>query len=272
MALLEAQDIHKYFGNGSQKHIVLGGVSLQVEEGQFVSLLGPSGCGKTTLLTIIAGFQKANGGSILLDGNLVTNAGPDRGFVFQNYALFPWMNIRDNILYPMKQQKMSSVEREQRLSELLELAGLAGKDKLYPHQLSGGMKQRTAVVRALACRPKILLMDEPLGAVDFQMRQRLQEELEDIFMRDRATVLMVTHDVEEAVYMSDRVVVMSALQGKIKADINIHLSRPRDRRSSEYRWQINQIMDIITGRQESEAEEVSLESSRSGQRMITIAR
>jgi len=273
VALLEAQEIHKYFANGGERHTVLGGVSLQVEEGQFVTLLGPSGCGKTTLLTIIAGFQKASAGSIRIDGRPVKKSGPDRGFVFQNYALFPWMSIRDNILYPMKQLKVPSAERERRLSELLELAGLEGKDKLYPHQLSGGMKQRTAVIRALACRPRILLMDEPLGAVDFQMRQNLQEELEDIFLRDRATVLMVTHDVEEAVYMSDRVVVMGAREGEIKADLGIPLTRPRERRSSEHRWQVNKIMDVLTNRQDSEGEEeTSLEGPGVGQRIMTIAR
>jgi len=231
---LRAENISKNFKNDSGVHTVLKNLNFSVHEGQFVTLLGPSGCGKTTLLTIIAGFQAASGGSVLINGQQVTKPGPDRGFVFQNYALFPWMTVRDNILYPMKQRKVPAKDRGKRLEELLAMAQLEGKEKLFPHQLSGGMKQRVAFIRALAGRPDVLLMDEPLGAVDMQMRQSLQEDLEALWLKDKTTVVMVTHDVDEAIYLSDRVIVMSAQEGKIVEDMPVRLPRPRDRKGMEY--------------------------------------
>ena len=231
---LEIKNISKFFINNKKPHEVLSDVNFNVQGGEFVTLLGPSGCGKTTLLTIIAGFQKANKGEILLNDSIVTKPGPDRGFVFQNYALFPWMTVRNNILYPMKQQKVPKAEAEERLKYLLEMAQLDGKENLYPNQLSGGMKQRTAVIRALASKPEVLLMDEPLGAVDFQMRQILQEELEALWMQDKTTVMMVTHDVDEAVYLSDRVIVLSANGGVILEDMKVDLERPRKRNTEKY--------------------------------------
>ncbi|MEF9935042.1 MAG: ABC transporter ATP-binding protein SaoA [Clostridium sp.] len=230
------ENVSKSFKNGKKISDILENINLTINEGEFVTLLGPSGCGKTTLLTIIAGFQKATAGEIKVSGKLVTKPGPDRGFVFQNYALFPWMTVKNNILYPMKQQRVPKNERIERLNNLLKMSHLEGKEELYPHQISGGMKQRVAVIRSLACKPEVLLMDEPLGAVDFQMRQILQEELEDIWIQDRTTVLMVTHDVDEAIYMSDRVIVMSTNHGEIIEDIKINLDRPRRayRNSKEY--------------------------------------
>lgn len=242
---LKVENISKVFTNDNNVHTVLRDLSFSVKDGQFVCLLGPSGCGKTTLLTIIAGFQAASGGRILLNGHQVTKPGPDRGFVFQNYALFPWMTVRDNILYPMKQRKIPGKEREQRLQELLAIAQLEGKEKLFPHQLSGGMKQRTAFVRALAGNPEVLLMDEPLGAVDFQMRQNLQNELESLWLKAKTTVLMVTHDVDEAVYLGDRVIVMSANEGKILEDLSVKMPRPRDRKDKEYVRNKDHLMDIL---------------------------
>ncbi|KDR96274.1 NitT/TauT family transport system ATP-binding protein [Peptoclostridium litorale DSM 5388] len=231
---LEVRNIDKTFINNKEENKVLGNIDFKVEKGQFISLLGPSGCGKTTLLTIMAGFQKADSGEILLEGKKVAKPGPDRGFVFQNYALFPWMNLRHNIMFPMKQQGVPKAQREERMLELLRMAQLEGNEKLYPHQMSGGMKQRAAVIRALACKPQVLLMDEPLGAVDFQMRQLLQEELESLVMKANITAVMVTHDVDEAVYMSDRVIVMSRNRGKILSDMSIEMERPRDRKSGIY--------------------------------------
>ncbi|WP_099188962.1 ABC transporter ATP-binding protein SaoA [Tepidibacter mesophilus] len=231
---LKINNINKIFNNDNEEHHVLKDISIDIEKGQFVSILGPSGCGKTTLLTIVAGFQSCDSGEIIVNSKMVSKPGPDRAFVFQNYALFPWMNVGDNIRYPMKQQKIAKKQREERLNELLEMAQLTGKDKLYPHQISGGMKQRCAVVRALACSPEVLLMDEPLGAIDFQMRQNLQEELESLWLKDKTTVLMVTHDVDEAVYLSDRVIVMGTNKGKILEDIYIDIDRPRNRDSKFY--------------------------------------
>lgn len=231
---LKIDNISKTFINNKIEHKVLEDIKLDIKEGEFVSLLGPSGCGKTTLLTIIGGFQSCENGKVLLDNKVVYKPGIDRAFVFQNYALFPWKTVKGNVEFPMKQQKMSKVEREKRLEELLEISDLKGKEKMYPHQLSGGMKQRVAVIRALACNPEVLLMDEPLGAVDFKMRQNLQEELENIWIKNKITAIMVTHDVDEAVYMSDRVVVMSTDKGRILEDLKIELDRPRDRDSDEY--------------------------------------
>lgn len=242
---LKAENVSKVFTNDNKVHTVFRDLSFSVQDGQFVTLLGPSGCGKTTLLTIMAGFQTASGGRVLLNGHQVTKPGPDRGFVFQNYALFPWMTVRDNILYPMKQQKVPAKEREERLQELLAIAQLEGKEKLYPHQLSGGMKQRTAFIRALAGSPEVLLMDEPLGAVDFQMRQNLQEELESLWLKDKTTVVMVTHDVDEAIYLSDRVIVMSAREGKILEDLSVKLPRPRNRKDKEYGKIRDHLTDLL---------------------------
>ncbi|MDD3654893.1 MAG: ABC transporter ATP-binding protein SaoA [Desulfotomaculaceae bacterium] len=242
---LKIENVSKAFINDGNNHIVLGDVSFTVDEGQFVTLLGPSGCGKTTLLTIIAGFQSVSGGRVLLNGRQVTRPGPDRGFVFQNYALFPWMTVRDNILYPMKMSGVPAQEREQRLQELLAMAQLEGKEKLYPHQLSGGMKQRIAFIRALAGQPEVLLMDEPLGAVDFQMRQILQEELEALWLKDKTTVVMVTHDVDEAIYLSDRIIVMSAREGKILEDMPVELPRPRNRKNPKYVRSKEHLMDVL---------------------------
>jgi len=244
---LEINNVTHTFSNGREKNTVLRDISFGVNKNQFVSIIGPSGCGKTTLLNIVAGFLKPTGGKVTLGNQEVTRPGPDRAFVFQGYALFPWMSVKDNILYPMKLQKQPREERERQLKELLALAHLEGKDNLFPHQLSGGMKQRTGVIRALACRPRVLLMDEPLGAVDMQMRQKLQEDIEDIFLRDTVTVMMITHDIDEAVFLSDRVLVMSQQQGQIKADIRIDLVHPRDRRSVQYRNYISEVTDILQG-------------------------
>ncbi len=183
---------------------------------------------------MIAGFHNSDSGEIILNDNRVMKPGPDRGFVFQNYALFPWMTVKDNIMYPMKQQKIPKKESIDRLNYLLEMSKLKGKENLYPNQLSGGMKQRTAVVRALASKPEVLLMDEPLGAIDFQMRQMMQEELESLWLKDKTTVIMVTHDVDEAVYLSDRVIVFAAKGGKIIKDMKISLLRPRNRDNHKY--------------------------------------
>lgn len=224
---------------------VLKDVSFEVEEGQFVSLLGPSGCGKTTTLTIIAGFQKPTGGIIKVNGEQVEKPGPDRAFMFQNYALFPWMKVGENIEYPMKKMKVSREERKKKLKELLDMAQLTEYEHYYIHEISGGMKQRVALLRALACDPKVLLMDEPLGAVDFQMRQMLQVQLENILQKKKTTALMVTHDVDESIYLSDRVIVMSRDRGKIIEDVAIDLPRPRDRTAPEYHEYVDHLTNIL---------------------------
>lgn len=245
---ISVKGINKVFSNKRDKksmNTVLEDISFDVNEGEFVSLLGPSGCGKTTTLNIIAGFLKHDGGNIVVNGGEVNKPGPDRAFVFQNYALFPWMKVGENIVYPMKMQGIPKREREEKLQQLLKMAHLEEYESYYIHEISGGMKQRVALLRALACDPEVLLMDEPLGAVDFQMRQMLQEQLEAILQESKKTALMVTHDVDEAIYLSDRVIVMSRDRGKILADIKIELPRPRDRKSEKYHGYANELTDIL---------------------------
>ncbi len=247
---ISVQGISKTFKGrrkGDEENVVLKDVSFDVQEGEFVSLLGPSGCGKTTTLTIIAGFQKPNGGKIVVNGKEVSKPGPDRSFMFQNYALFPWLKVGENIEYPMKKMKVPKAERKQKLKELLEMAQLTDYENYYIHEISGGMKQRVALLRAIACDPQVLLMDEPLGAVDFQMRQLLQMQLESILQQKKTTALMVTHDVDESIYLSDRVIVMSRDHGKILADVKIELPRPRDRTNPQYHAYVDQLTTILKG-------------------------
>lgn len=247
---ISVQGISKVFKGrrkGDEENVVLKDVSFDVQEGEFVSLLGPSGCGKTTTLTIIAGFQKANGGKIVVNGKEVSKPGPDRSFMFQNYALFPWLKVGENIEYPMKKMKVPKAERKQKLKELLEMAQLTDYENYYIHEISGGMKQRVALLRAIACDPQVLLMDEPLGAVDFQMRQLLQMQLESILQQKKTTALMVTHDVDESIYLSDRVIVMSRDHGKILADVKIELPRPRDRTNPQYHAYVDELTNILKG-------------------------
>lgn len=245
---ISVQEISKVFKGrkkGEDVNVVLQDVSFDVEEGEFVSLLGPSGCGKTTTLTIIAGFQKSNGGHIEVNGRAVTKPGPDRSFMFQNYALFPWLKVGENIEYPMKKLKIPKAVRREKLEELLEMAQLTEYEQYYIHEISGGMKQRVALLRALACDPQALLMDEPLGAVDFQMRQLLQVQLENILQKKKTTALMVTHDVDESIYLSDRVVIMSRDHGKILEDVRIDLPRPRDRTNPRYHEYVDHLTNVL---------------------------
>src|SRR5437016_6900842 len=198
----------------------LDGVSLDVRTREFLALLGPSGCGKSTLLYMIGGFLPIETGAIKVDGRPVTGPGPDRGIVFQHFALFPWKTVRANILYGLERQRLPRAERERRAQAFIDLVGLNGFEDSYPSQLSGGMKQRTAIARTLAFDPKILLMDEPFGALDAQTRGLMQSELLSIWQRTPKTVIFVTHDVQEAVYLADRVAVMSARPGRIKAFVD----------------------------------------------------
>ena len=208
---------HQYRPPRGRPVLALEDVSLEVREREFVALLGPSGCGKSTLLYLVGGFLPTEGGRILVDGKPVTAPGPDRGIVFQHFALFPWKTVRANILYGLERQGMKRAEREKRAQDFIDLVGLTGFEDSYPSQLSGGMKQRTAIARTLAFDPQILLMDEPFGALDAQTRSLMQSEFLGIWQRTPKTVIFVTHDVQEAVYLAERVFVMSARPGRIKA-------------------------------------------------------
>jgi NitT/TauT family transport system ATP-binding protein len=211
---------HMYRPPRGRPVLALEDVSLTVGTREFVALLGPSGCGKSTLLYLMGGFLPIETGRILIDGKPVTAPGPDRGIVFQHFALFPWKTVRANILYGLERQGMPKVQREKRAQDFINLVGLTGFEDSYPSQLSGGMKQRTAIARTLAFDPQILLMDEPFGALDAQTRSLMQSELLGIWQRTPKTVIFVTHDVQEAVYLAERVFVMSARPGRIKAIVD----------------------------------------------------
>ena len=212
-----------------KSHLALADISLAIAEGEFVSILGPSGCGKSTLLYVVGGFIAPSSGSITVNGSAVTGPGPDRGPVFQEFALFPWKTVLGNVMYGLREQGVARELAESKARALISLVHLTGYENFYPKELSGGMKQRVAIARTLAYGPKILLMDEPFGALDAHTRTGLQRELLEIWERDRKTVLFVTHSVEEAVFLSDRVVVLTRSPGRIKATIEIDLPRPRQR-------------------------------------------
>jgi NitT/TauT family transport system ATP-binding protein len=224
---IEITDLGVVFGASGHMVEAVSRVSLAVEPGQFVSLIGPSGCGKSTLLNIVAGFVKPTSGNALLDGKPITRPGSDRGVVFQQYSLFPWMSVRKNVEFGLKMQGINSSKRETTARTLLGLAGLLSFENHYPDQLSGGMKQRVGIVRALATSPQVLLMDEPFGALDAQTRVVMQEILTNMWQRFRISVLFITHDIEESIFLSDKIYVMTARPGRIKAEITVPLPRPR---------------------------------------------
>jgi ABC-type nitrate/sulfonate/bicarbonate transport system ATPase subunit len=201
--------------------------TLTVADNDFITILGPSGCGKSTLLRIVAGLDQPTAGRVLLDGAPVRDPGADRGMVFQTYTLFPWLTVRQNICFGLREKGTSPARQEVIAAHYVAEVGLAGFEHHYPKMLSGGMQQRTAIARALANEPKILLLDEPFGALDHQTRGLMQELLLGIWEAERKTVLFVTHDIEEAIFMASRVVVMTARPGRVKADVPVPLPHPR---------------------------------------------
>jgi NitT/TauT family transport system ATP-binding protein len=226
--------LHKIF-NARSAHptIVFENINLHIDDGEFMCLVGPSGCGKSTTLLCIAGLESPTSGQILLDGRRVLGPGPDLGVVFQEYALFSWRTVLKNIEYGLEVRGLSRGERTRRAKEMLKLVHLEAFANHRPHQLSGGMKQRVAIARALVMEPQVLLLDEPFGALDALTRRRLQLELLRIWEETKKTIIFVTHSIREAVFLADRVVVLSARPGRIKADVKLHLSRPRDPAESE---------------------------------------
>jgi len=238
---------HTYRRPRGRPVLALSDVSLEVRPREFLALLGPSGCGKSTLLYLVGGFLPTEAGRIMVEGRPVSAPGPDRGIVFQHFALFPWKTVRTNILYGLERQGMPRAAREQRAKAFIDLVGLRGFEDSYPSQLSGGMKQRTAIARTLAFDPSILLMDEPFGALDAQTRALMQTELLSIWKRSPKTVIFVTHDVQEAVYLADRVAVMSARPGRIKAivETKFGIRDPSLLRSKEFVEKVDEIWNFV---------------------------
>jgi NitT/TauT family transport system ATP-binding protein len=218
---------HTYGGRATQGVLALDRINLDIGDCEFHALLGPSGCGKSTLLYLIGGFIPVQQGQIITEHGPVSGPGPDRSIVFQNFALFPWKTVKDNVLYGLKKAGFGAEEREKRAQDYIDLVHLTGFENSYPSQLSGGMQQRAAIARTLAIDPRILLMDEPFGALDAQTRRVMQEELRAIWRRSRKTVVFVTHDVQEAVFLADRISIMSARPGRIQHIIDVDL--PKDR-------------------------------------------
>jgi NitT/TauT family transport system ATP-binding protein len=225
---LEIRGLGKTFKTRSGELKALEDVNFEIAENEFVSLVGTSGCGKSTLLNIVAGLDHPTEGGAWLDGEPITGPGRDRGMVFQSYTLLPWLNTRQNVEFALRGEDMTRAERRDAANQQLELVGLSEFGDAFPSQLSGGMRQRVAIARALSYRPEVLLMDEPFGALDALTRRVMQELLTEVWERHRLTVLFITHDVEEAIYISDRVLVMKNRPGKIKEEVEIDLPRPRD--------------------------------------------
>ncbi|MFI6788902.1 ABC transporter ATP-binding protein [Nonomuraea sp. NPDC050383] len=225
---ISVRDVEKIFPVGNEDFVALGGVSLDIADNEFVTIVGPSGCGKSTLLNILAGLDQPTGGTALVDGKQVTGPGPERGVIFQQYALFPWLTVRENVEFGMRTAKVPGDERRRRAEHFIRLVGLEQFADALPKTLSGGMKQRCAIARAYAVNPSILLMDEPFGALDALTRVRLQEQLLETWSKDRRTVMFITHDVDEAVFLANRVVVMGARPGRIVEVIDVDLPYPRD--------------------------------------------
>ena len=232
---LEIRNVSKsYAVAGQQRFEVLSGIELTVEPGAFVSIVGPSGCGKSTLLRLIAGLDGEYRGDILLHGERIAGANLSRGIVFQDHRLLPWLTLEDNIALSLENSGWNKSRREEAIREHIALVGLKGFERAYPHQLSGGMAQRGAIARGLVSQPEILLLDEPLGALDALTRLRLQEELQRIWRVEGVSMILVTHDVDEAIFLSDKVVVMSPNPGRIVREFTVDLPRPRERSSSAF--------------------------------------
>ena len=226
--IIEIEHLSKEFELNGMKIHALRDTNLIVNKGEFICLIGASGCGKSTLLRIMAGFETASSGVAKMWGKPIGEPGPDRGMVFQDYALFPWLSVRDNIAFGPTERSRPKNEIRDKVESFIDIVGLRKFADAYPHQLSGGMKQRVAIARVLANDAEVVLMDEPFGALDALTRERLQEELLEIWQRTGLTVVFVTHSIEEAIYLSDRVVIMTPSPGKIESDNAVQLVRPRD--------------------------------------------
>jgi len=244
---LQIRGLNKAYRIEGRSLPVLQNIHLDVSPGEFVSIVGASGCGKSTLLRLIVGLEAEYEGDILLDGKRIAATSLERGIVFQDHRLFPWMTVSQNIALAVKNHALSQAEKDRQVAEHIALVNLSGFENAYPHQLSGGMAQRAAIARALINKPKVLLLDEPLGALDALTRVHLQRELQRIWVQQRCTVIMVTHDIEEALYLGDRVIVMDAHPGRIKHQIQVDLPHPRDRKSSVLQGYKEQLLEDLVG-------------------------
>lgn len=239
---IECTGLSKVFidQRSGEETVALADVNLTIEPGQFVTVVGPSGCGKTTLLNILAGFEKLSSGLVNIDGRPPNGPSPERGVVFQEYALFPWLTVARNVAYPLIERGMKRRDADKEARVWLDRVDLLPSADRHPHQLSGGMKQRVALIRVLANEPRILLMDEPFAALDAMTRSSLQHEVERLWLQARSTAVFITHNVEEAILLGDRVVVMSSHPGRVKETIEVDLDRPRDVTSAPFnelrRW------------------------------------
>ncbi|MBU0517482.1 ABC transporter ATP-binding protein [bacterium] len=235
MRKLTLNGINKVFLTHPDREVfALDNIDLSINEGEFIALIGPTGCGKTTLLRIIAGLENASSGEILLDGQPVADLNRISTLIFQQYSLFPWYNVIENITFPMEMKGLRKAERRRRAEELIQLVGLQGTEKAAPYELSGGMQQRVAIARALAHDPEVLLMDEPFGALDERTRHRLQTVLLEIWKRKGKTILFVTHNIDEALFLADRIIVMGTEPGRVVEDWHISLKRPRNRLADDF--------------------------------------
>jgi len=226
--ILEVKDLYKTFESPQGEVTALKNINFQTHRREFVCVIGPSGCGKSTLIRILAGLESPSSGQVLLDGQPKSEPGPDRGMVFQGYTLFPWLTIKKNVMFGLQMSGKSRVNAESEALQWIDLVGLSKFVDAYPHQLSGGMKQRVAIARALANQPRILLMDEPFGALDAQTRFKMQTNLIDIWRNIDITILFITHDLDEAIYLADRILVLKAHPGEVQELIEVPVPRPRN--------------------------------------------
>ncbi len=264
--ILELTDVSRVFVDpDGTEHVAIKGVNLRIEDvvgaGEFRALLGPSGCGKSTIFNLVAGLDFPTTGEVKVDGARVQGPGPDRGMVFQSYSSMPWLSVLDNVGYGLKLQGVPKKERDAKAMDLIRRVGLSGHESKYPQNLSGGMRQRVAIARTLAVEPKIILMDEPFGALDVKTRVETQDMVLDVWKELEATILFVTHDIGEAVYMSDEIYVLSAGPGRIIEHIDVNLPQPRTRevtRTSAFRAYEQQIIDLIHRESGGQAEELRL--------------
>ena len=245
---LEISQLHKQFSTKKGTTVALKDINLYVETGEFVCVVGASGSGKSTLLRLIAGLDFPTGGEITVDGQKVTGPGADRGMVFQKYTLYPWMTVQKNVEFGLKLLNIAPQKRRETASYYLNIVGLTNYAQSLPKELSGGMKQRVAIARALATNPKILLMDEPFGALDIQTKETMQQFLLEIWRKTSCTILMITHDVREAVFLSQRIYVLSAQPGTVKQEFRIDLPSTRDyqiKRQPAFHQQVDEIVDLL---------------------------